>query len=469
MRAWGMFQWIVVMALSCGCGRPPVGATGEPGQGNNTPATTAPSLLMATPASLAVGDQLVVLGKDFLPKKQGQVDLLFRGAYTTDTYERQPVDLTVHAVVVNSGKLSWRLWPNIVFHKNGDRLGRFSGTLTAINNYTGGKALSSAPLPLTLTIMPSLIPRIRAHNSSCAAPIVRLTREKTSISLGAEVVGLRAATKASPLLFTWSLPVGPWSVQMKHQGADLVPTSGVVTVVDRVTSGTTSTLTPGGKGSYQVRLGQSVYAGVTITDLKTGSVPETATSLPIKTYLEVSDAVGKRALLAITLEARRKADVFYAGKIRLREHFAPIRVTDCIPGGDIGRQLTYSEDKSESRARSLSCNYNGFPGYNVPSNPFALGINFSKRFGLDISATVSSSKSKSLAGITGHILPGDYGMFYRQTLKLEHVGPLLVTTACGQVVSMGEILITDWRFVGELAQGPSCPPQSKLPGAEKYH
>jgi hypothetical protein len=145
-------------------------------------------------------------------------------------------------------------------------------------------------------------------------------------------------------------------------------------------------------------------------------------------------------------------------------------VSDCIPGDKaLPINVSYSEDRSESRSRSLAFNYHGDVGGNfapIPSNPFALGVHFNAGFGVDTSASVHTSKSKGL-NLSGQILPGEYGTFYRQTTKWHKVGELIAHGLCGQTAPLGEAILTDWTFTPDLATGNSCPPATQLPPAEK--
>ena len=77
-------------------------------------------------------------------------------------------------------------------------------------------------------------------------------------------------------------------------------------------------------------------------------------------------------------------------------------------------------------------------------------------------STVTSSEDKEL-NINGQVLPGEYGVFYRQTTKIERVGKLIGYNQCGSVVDLGEAILTDWLFTPELATGPKCTPKSRLP------
>ena len=57
--------------------------------------------------------------------------------------------------------------------------------------------------------------------------------------------------------------------------------------------------------------------------------------------------------------------------------------------------------------------------------------------------------------------PNQYGIFYRQTKRLQRVATLW--DAENRFV--GTATLTDWSFTPELASGASCPPASSLPAA----
>jgi len=80
---------------------------------------------------------------------------------------------------------------------------------------------------------------------------------------------------------------------------------------------------------------------------------------------------------------------------------------------------------------------------------------------------VSSADSKSLQ-FTGFILPGRYGVFYRQTTRIAIPASIIAYNLCGtpQVVASADFFDYQWSL--ELAQGPTCSPlpPSSLPPAQ---
>lgn len=444
--------------------------------GPTTPAwqNRTPKLLMASPGSMSVGQKLVILGQHFISPQYGYPMLVIKGTYYDSNGNAQPVDLQKKAKYVNSGKLTWTLWPNIVFDRTGDHLGSFIGSVIVVNVGNDQSQKYSSRLPTKIVIKPSIIIRsARPTNSNCTS-VVSKSIENTGFSFTADVVGLRKGTKDNPLTFYWTFLADQWQVAWNYGSMDpnsVFPKSGGIVIEDTVTSGTTSVVQDGGSKNLLVKVGNDILGTAKLKVLKTAKVPTKGQSYTATVALVAVDSSNKQARLAIPLHIARKAAMHYDGKVRIVERYQPRAVSDCIPGGDIGRQVTYSEDKGETRARSMSFNYNASLAINVspiPSNPFALGINFSLGFGVDTSASMSSSKSigKSLSG---QILPGEYGMFYRQTTKVERVGVITIRNACGAEASPGTAHLTDWIWAADLAAGPTCPPKTMLPPAQKFY
>jgi hypothetical protein len=167
------------------------------------------------------------------------------------------------------------------------------------------------------------------------------------------------------------------------------------------------------------------------------------------------------------------AELDYDGSTRVAERFGALPVSDCIPGGDMGRNVTYQEASREVRERSLS--FNWFSKGAVETHPIswfnqamerAVRLEFSAEFGVRVDGAVSSSKSAGTE-LSGHILPDHFGVFYRQTVKLYRVGRLLAYNACGAAIPLGEAIVTDWIFNADLATGTKCMPATQLPPAQK--
>lgn len=438
-----------------------------------------PLVMVASPGALSVGEPMTILGQDFLDKAHGLVVVRFKGTFFDDQGGTSPVDLQVKPQMINTGKLRWEMFPNVVFDQNGDRLGRFVGHLIVLNQGVDGSQKFSDAFPLTIDIKPSLIARVaRPTNAGCAS-VVTDTLEAQPVQLSVEAIGLRPASEDNPITFYWTFMAEQWTVSFSYNTlnpSSVAPKTGAMMIEDKVTSGTISSVADGGSRMFLLKVGSDLLGSTSLKELKTGTIPAEGNDMPITVNVAAVDSSGKQAKLPIKLAIHRKADLVYDGATVLAERYAPQMVSDCMPGGDIGRDVNYHEGTSESRARSMNFNWNVSaggsvnPGAFLPgswNNPWALGLNFNVAFGVNVGEHASSDKSKSLS-INGHILPGEYGAFYRQTSKIYRIGQIVGWTVCGQSVKLGEAILTDWMWTPDLATGPSCPPKTSLQPAQKF-
>jgi hypothetical protein len=158
---------------------------------------------------------------------------------------------------------------------------------------------------------------------------------------------------------------------------------------------------------------------------------------------------------AIAVEAR-PIDGLYL----LRED--PLPVSGCHSGGDSsGRTIAYSEQTVDVRVRAF-----GFTAYDVElaellglsAHPTELGIDVGETFGVDPGGTVSSADNSSLRSTTGFVSPGRFGVFYRQTAEVRRPANIVAITEAGDEYVIGELVLTDWDFRGDIGTGNSCPP-----------
>lgn len=447
-------------------------ASTNPSKGTPSWKNREPTIIVASPSEMAIGDRMTIVGRDFIDPKYGQAVLLFRGAYFGEDGKRHKVNYQTKAKFTNTTKLYWEMRPNIVFHPNGDKRGRFVGELVVLNVAKDGSRKASQPQPLSITVKPSILPRvITPLDGGCTNKVVRHTLQDTDMSLRVEALGLRPGTKETPLVFYWSFLSQQWKVTTDYGSFDptsVFPKKGSVVVIDKVTNGRSSTLSGKGKTRMLFKVASDVVGFAGIKELRTEKVPSDGNNMPVTVNVAAVDASGKSASIALKLTVHRQADMHYDGTDRLAERFQPVLVSDCIPGGDIGRDVSYAESSVESRHRSVGYSYNAETALTLglPSNPFALGLHLSQGFGVNVNAAISTDKSKSL-NLTGQIHPGEYGVFYRQTVKVYRIAKLTGWTKCGSEVNLGQVRLTDWKFAPDLAKGEKCVPPSNLPPARK--
>jgi len=474
-----MISLAAILLLACGDEN-----TGDnDGNGNNQQPTwknKTPRLFMASPGELSVGEKLTIYGEDFIAPNRGHQVVLFNGKFvpadqTGTRINTEPVNLQYKAKWVNSRTLTWSMWPNIVFGKTGSKLGSFVGTVQLVNVGYDGSQRVSEQLPTKVKVKPSIILRVAKPNQTTCQPVVTKTVEGTGFTFVAEAVGLTKASQSNPMTFYWTFMADQWKASWTYGvGTDfssLFPKKGPFVIEDRIDKGAVSMLSDDSNRSMLVKVGSDLMGKARLKVLKTGTVASGGQSMPANVLVLAVDSKGKTARLTMPMEISKMAKMTYDNKIKIAQRYQPTMVTDCINGGDIGRQVTYAEDKSESRSRGMSFNYNTQLGVNfapIPSNPFMLGINFSVGFGVDINAQVTTSKSKSL-NLSGQILPGEWGVFYRQTTQIRRVGKLVIRNKCGVEKMAGDAILTDWLYTPDLATGTSCPPKTHLPKAGKWY
>lgn len=462
---------ILVFAVSCGPG--PVGSGGETPETPEVWENVKPTVYVASPGELAVGQSMTVLGQDFLEPSEGQQLLIVRGSYFDDQGAQHAVDLQVTPRHVNKTKLTWKMWPNIVFHPTGDRLGYFLGEVRVINVGKDGSQKTSDPYSVRIDVAPSLIARIvRPSTGSCQA-VVDGTLEKVGMAFTVEAIGLRAGSVDAPLSFHWHFLAKHWKLSFGYNttnpDANFEKETDSYSLQDTVTSGNVSVVTDGGDKFFLLKAGSDLLGDSSLKELRTQELKGEGDTMEASVNVSAVDASGKMANLAIPVEVSRSAILHYAGQSKVVERMPAVMVSECIPGGNIGRNVTYREDKSETRSRSVAFNYNANAALTLglPSNPFALGANLSAGFGVDVNGSVSTTETQAL-DISSQILPGIYATFYRQTSKVERLGQLVGRNRCGQSIDLGEVKLTDWIFTPDLAQG-ACTPPTNLPPAGKVY
>jgi hypothetical protein len=431
-----------------------------------------PEVILAAPSALAVGEDLSILGQKFVEKAHGRVQLRFVGKFQDQAGAVFPVDLYATPEVVSGTELRWSMWPNIAFSPTGDSLGRFLGEVRVINQGYDGSEIGSKGLPLSIDMKPSLIPRIVQPKNKGCQPVVGHTHENTAMIFSVDAVGLRTGAPDSPLTFRWTFLSEQWNVSFTNglwADDSPLPKETAVLIEDRVTAGTTSLIEDGSDRTLLIKLKDDLFGDDKLKRLRTASIPAEGNNMPISVNVAAIDGTGKTATLSIKIGVHRVADLIYNDETRIAERYPPLLVTDCIPGGSLGRHVSYYESSSESRDRTVSYSYNaelaGTLG--LPTDPFALNVKPSVAFHVSLSERASSEHSTALH-ISGEIISGEYGSFYRQTVRLEKAAKLVGYSACGHSTGLGEVILTDWAWSADLARGPSCPPPSNLPAAGVY-
>ncbi len=419
-----LFGAASVLAVGCGDGGVVMQPTGEDPPVVREPLAT-PSVRLVSPWQWSAGDFVTVLGNDFVSPDRGYTMLYFDGQFTEAGGTSRKVEMGVRATYRTAGKVEFQFEPVFPPDGFGHALGEFVGAVTAQNVDEESESPVSAPLAAEVEVGPSLILwRLRPEDDGCShTPRISATVDGQALRFDVEAIGLTPTTAYTALEF--SVAYG-----------DLGGEARVVT--KRLTAGTRTEL-----------------------EADPGLLPYGTVSGTVFFNLRVVDGHGTTISRTVGVNLALEHTVQYDGNIRVAELYAPMLVSSCIPGGEYGRSVNFSSGETESRSRSVTLSAN------VGLSLWVVNVGF----GINVNESVSSGTSQSLA-MSGEILPGQYGVFYRQTQRLERLGKILHRAVCGETAVVGDARVTDWNWAPDLAVTSNglCPPAppSNLPPAQVF-
>ncbi len=464
-----------LLLVACG------GEEGGPG-GNGLPPdfkVPDPEVRQLAPTNISLGEKMTIMGAGFLDPKHGATRISFEGNYVTKSGRVHPVRMEVSPKYVNQGVMTWTFGPNVPF-ANVDAIGSFLGTIKVrnigLNNVlkTGKKAMSTK-----ITVKPSIvIKQMRPRTAGCSAELTD-TVDNAKFLFEVKAVGLSGGSQGAPIRFIYSFlkenfQFKGWiSGKLNLDPDNLFPKKGPVSVIDVVTNGNISKLGTGAPKNVYVNKGQPSTIGTVDTsidklfglqDLITSPVSNVVAD-KYKAVMNILaiDSQGNEARRSIVLNVWSAIEVDYKGGYKVVQSFDPVPVSGCIPGGDIGRDVTYSEATSETRSRSIKYIAKASGGFDIKV------VRLNAEFGMEVEGSVSSSKSKDLK-ISGKILPKQFAAFYRQTLQVERNADLRAHGPCGSTQDLGKVIVTDWVWSPDLAKSMKCPPlpKSNLAKGQKF-
>jgi hypothetical protein len=132
---------------------------------------------------------------------------------------------------------------------------------------------------------------------------------------------------------------------------------------------------------------------------------------------------------------------------------------------------TYMLGRNTSTSESNNNTTNNSRAWDISEG---LSVNESTGMGLSesVSKAMVSSESKTVRqGLSAVVLPGRYGIFYRQTTRWIRRAEVVSYDLCGIGSHMGELQFNEWDWAPDFAIGSSCddlPPPSTMPIARCF-
>jgi hypothetical protein len=479
----------------------------------------APTLLALSTTQITMGEPIEFIGGNFInTTKSGYSMVRFKGTFTSDTGRTYAVDHKVKTMWADGNRIIWPFvgpYSNPFTGKDGDQLGTFEGDVSALNvaEADGERdEAESSPVHTKLKFGPSIIVRdFQPLEASCDAPAKRVLGG-FPYKISVEAVGftpinftyvIAGEDKTSPprvyrqlatgatdnfgangqLVFMPPQDQSPFYLvdfAVRALGNDGVErqmqlTFGVHRPIEYIDSGEVqiaqieaakpdSGCLSGGETN-----GSTVSYTETTTETRTrtlglnwdegwldsvanqtgGSTTRTNSVNWSATHTEMEGwEFGWEAGASVTAGGKASIPFIAEGS-----------VSTTVSGGihknhswGYSDSRTVGGDRSESDTESWATT--STQSHNVQK-------------GTSDFWAVSSADSKSL-GFTGLILPGRFGVFYRQVTRTAIPGKVVAYNLCGNAEVVAEALFFDYLWSLELAQGPSCSPlpKSSLPEAQ---
>ncbi|MCP4447554.1 MAG: hypothetical protein GY811_19770 [Myxococcales bacterium] len=457
-----------------------------------------PKLDSVAPNALTLGETVTVVGTDFIDAQDGTMALLLDGTYTDSEGAAHDFIGEIQLDVKNSSIAEFT-FEEIFFHPTRDKIGTWRGSAALVSrapnsdDITGEDESWSTDKDISLRIEPSImLSRLRSADDSSCSAVTFATNSNNNIELGFNAIGFGEAS-----------PEQPWTVRMSFVSPDVavryvVPDAfdfwpingplddnvstlvgeGIHRVEFEIDSGDNVIIDPTRtarrvKVSPPVTIGQEQYTEVVLGTLLAGEAVDGGKSTA-NFVVEVITNDGRSLRRLVTMDVWSEIEIgVWNGSEQIAERYEAHAVSGCIPGGQIGRQLTYSEGETETRTRSIDVKWNAevSSGLGFSVGIDALGVtseqNWSQSFGVDVTEGISSSTSMQ-QNISAQLLPGYFGMSYRQLERLERKVEVIYHNACGESGTVGEAQLTNWNFAFDVAQGGACPPPTNLPPSEIF-
>ncbi|HEY5924262.1 MAG TPA: hypothetical protein VIV11_21440 [Kofleriaceae bacterium] len=485
-------------------------------EGDGVPA---PVLLALSTTKITVGAPLDFIGANFLNNtKAGHTEIQFEGTFTAESGKTYAVDYRMRPRWADGNRVIWPFvgpYMNPFTGKSPDQLGEFKGTVTAINVMEAdGDRIEGASdaIPTVLKFEPSIIVRdFQPLEATCDEPAKRVlggfaykisveavgfTPVNFTYVIGGETKGQRprvfrklasGATDTfgadGDLIFAPVPEAEPFYLAgfgVRAMGTDGIERMmhlviGVHRPIEYIDTGETllaqieaakpdsGCLSGGDTGGSTVSYTETTTEtrtrtlGLTWDEQWLASIQNTqggsttrSNSVNWSSSHTEMEGWGFGWDASTTVTGGAEASVFGLAKASLttsvtggirNDHNWGYSDTRSV-GGD------YTESDTESWATTSTNSHSVSSG------------------GSDFWA-ISSSDSKSLA-FTGMVLPGRFGVFYRQVTRVAIPGRIVAYNLCGNAEVVAEAHFFDYLWSLELAQGETCNPlpKSKLPEAQ---
>ncbi len=491
------------------------------------PAGPAPQLGALSTYRASIGDVVRAVGADIA--EDADHYLRFEGMFDGDDAVSEEVHLREPVRRIDSGLVEWeRFGPyTLPFSARGARTGTFHGTVTLESERSQGEGLEpvvlrSEPLEIFFEVAPSLIVReFQPTMASCARPAglaigeipYRMTVEAIGLDpvqysytfLAPQIDGFEPVVERhlveAPMdevggrgdivlpavpegLQSYNLVVAIEAIDVSgetvrnafavevHRPIELYY-NGNVDIAEILPAQPVSACMPGGatgrnvtynetveetrRRSFNIGWNESWRESHATTEGSSTTVGTTVTN-------GIGFGISDTEAVTWTVGGSVSTEVGVSGTFGIAE------LVSVGVSGKVG--TTVSASRASTSSRTVSADAERTEGVSASRTTTNTETTTSEEGGGrsgGLAWDVSSSESIA-RGFGGVVLPEQFGVFYRQTIRLVRRGALVSYNLCGSAEVVGDVDFTDWAWAADLAESDACPPlpESNLPPAECF-
>lgn len=299
-------------------------------------ASTAPHLLALSSYSASLGSPIDAFMANPPPADARKIELVFDGTFTRPGGRAERIALTQPTNRTEAGAVRWTTFGPFAnpFTPTDPDIGVFTGTVGIRVTGADGKITEDdKPIPVRFEVKPSIvIQQLEPTSASCGTPALRL------------IGGMAYRLKASTIGFDAK------TIEYSLQTPGVIPDQTGKPVFDTESDGRPRYLTR--------QLAHTMVNNIDTVDGKEAfvlpPVPLDQPNYGAVMAIVARDEQGRSVATTFGMTAHAPIELFYDGRFELAQIYPAKPVSSCIPGGQQGRQVEYSEAQTETRQRQLS-------------------------------------------------------------------------------------------------------------------
>jgi len=312
----------LTLAFALGCGGDQVDPAFEVPLEENKVVISPAHVVALSDYESSIGNMVEIYGTNFPSAELAKTYLVMKGTFTAQDGSTEAVDLESEVKVVDKGTGRWTNFGPYrnPFSASGIKTGTFNGSVAARVITPEGQIINDPePTPIYFKVRPSiLVTEFQPVTASCNGAIKRALGG-ASYRLSIQAIGFE------PVSYTYSLAAPALEKQ--------------ATIIRHIADGPFDTV--GQRGDFQMP-----------------AVPDNLQSYGAVLNIQATDAEGQSVQSSFAISVHRPIEIFYNGNLSIAEVMAPVPVSGCLPGGEAGRSVVYSEAMQETRSRSYNVSWN---------------------------------------------------------------------------------------------------------------